>query len=154
VIVFDDWQTYQLDLSRGVERGYWEPHGSQGGGYWTGLKTYIRFDFLEGYDPWLVHLDYVLLTGDDTANAAYTVRWSQLQGSALRNIDFYTSQNQATCLSSGSLIYHWSGVTGGTPPPLGLAGISTVNCRWKFAADNFVWKTAAVTSGAHFVCAE
>ncbi len=29
VLVFDDWQTYQMDLSRGVQRGYWEPQIEQ-----------------------------------------------------------------------------------------------------------------------------
>ncbi len=107
LIAFDDWNTYQIDLSKGVQRGYWDPTVAHTGGTWTGLKYWIRFDFLEGTDPWVVHLDYVKLTGDDTANGSFTVKWSYPEAGRPNSLDFYASQNRNTCLANGQLISHW-----------------------------------------------
>ncbi|HJW29674.1 MAG TPA: hypothetical protein VJ508_10610, partial [Saprospiraceae bacterium] len=56
IIVFDNWNTYQLDLSKGLQLGYWEtdPGQDTGSAHWTGLKYWLRFEFLEGYKPWAV----------------------------------------------------------------------------------------------------
>jgi hypothetical protein len=156
MIVFDEWNTYQLDLSKGVARAYWEPHVHETGGYWTGLKYGFRFDFLEGVDEWNIHLDYVKLTGDDTANASYTVRWSQLEGSDPTAIDFYRSQNPNACLSSGTQIYHWQPATGGSLPPAGpyhiYLPLMIGGGGGSAGPTSFVWNTSAVTPGTHYIC--
>jgi hypothetical protein len=154
LIVFDEWNTYQLDLSKGVTRGYWEPHVQQTGGYWTGLKYALRFDFLEGVDDWNVYLDYVKLTGDDTANASYTVRWSRLEGSTPTTIDFYRSQNPNSCLSSGTHIYRWQPASGEALPPAGPYRIYLPLIMGGNAGGetSFTWNTAAVTPGTYYLC--
>ncbi len=152
LVVFDDWNTYQMDLSKGVARGYWEPSAPETGGYWTGLKYEFRFDFLEGVDPWNIHLDYVTLTGDDTANASYTVRWSKIGGSNPTTIDFYASQNQSSCLSGGSLIYHWQPAA--VIPPAGPYRIylPLISGSGFGGPTSFVWNTATVTPATYYIC--
>ena len=154
LIVFDDWNTYQMDLSQGVARGYWEKEAPQSSSFWTGLKYAFRFDFLEGVDPWAIHLDDVKLTGDDTANGSYVVRWSQATGSTPQFIDFYANSNPATCLSSGKLIYQWRpGKSDNVPPagsnkiylPIVMGGTSST-------PDSFVWNTSSVAAGTYYVC--
>jgi hypothetical protein len=153
LIVLEDWNTYQLDLSKAATRGYWEPHVPETGGYWTGLKYGFRFDFLEGVDNWTIHLDYVKLTSDDTANASYTVRWSQLEGSAPTAIDFYRSQNPDTCLSSGTQIYRWQPTAGGSLPAAGPYRIYfPVMIGGSSGPTSFVWNTSAVTPGTYYLC--
>lgn len=158
IIIFDDWNTYTMDLSKGVERGYWEP-GQQGpsGGYWSGLKYWMRFDFLEGVDPWRVHLDYVKLTGNDEANTNYTINWSQLAGEKITSVDVYRSQNQTACLTSGTPVYHWSTNTQpGQPGPAGSAGpykiFLPVMQRIELAPTSVNWSTATLPNGEYFVC--
>lgn len=152
IIVFDDWNTYQMDLSQGVARGYWDPTTPLTGGYWTGLKYALRFDFLEGVDPWVVHLDDVKLTGDDTANASFTVRWSYPGAGQPTSIDFYRGQNRSTCLTSGSLILHWQPGSISTPPTgpyrVYLPSILASNA----GPNSFVWNTASVTPGTYYIC--
>ncbi len=155
IIVFDDWNTYQMDLSKGVERGYWDSE-PQTGGFWTGFKYAFRFDFLEGVDPWPIHLDDVKLTGDDVANASFAVHWSQVTDAAPKTINFYASQDQTACLRSGTPIYQWQGGGGNLPPtgqykvflPLVTGGTSTGG------PDNFVWNTSTVAPGTYYVCAQ
>jgi len=153
LIVFDEWQTYQLDLSKGTARGYWEPHVPETGGYWTGLKYALRFDLLEGVDNWNIHLDYVKLTGDDRADASYTVRWSKIAGSDPTTIDFYRSQNPNTCLTSGTQIYHWqAGGAGSLPPPGPYRVYLPLLLSSGASPTSFVWNTAAVTPGTYYIC--
>jgi hypothetical protein len=153
LVVLEEWNTYQLDLSKAAARGYWEPHVPETGGYWTGLKYGFRFDFLEGVDDWTIHLDYVKLTGDDTANASYTVHWSQLEGSSPTAIDFYRSSSPNTCLSSGTQIYHWQPGTGGTPPPAGpYRAYLPVIIGGSAGPTSFVWNTSAVAPGTYYIC--
>ena len=158
IIVFDDWNTYTMDLSKGVQNGYWQP-GQQGpsGGYWTGLKYWMRFDFLEGVDPWQVHLDYVRLTGNDEANASYTINWSQLAGEKLTAVDVYRSQDQAACLTTGTPLYHWSTIAQpGQSEPAGSAGPFKVFLpsvqRIEVAPTSVNWNTATMPNGEYFVC--
>ena len=154
IVVFDDWNTYQIDLSQGVARGYWDPTTPLTGGYWTGLKYALRFDLIEGVDPWVIHIDDVKLTGDDIANASFTVRWSYPGDGVPSSIDFYASQNRNTCLTSGSLIHHWQAGRASLPPagpywvylPLILsAGAS--------GPGYFVWDTASVAPAKYYICA-
>ena len=153
LIVFDRWNTYQMDLSKGVARGYWEPHVSETGGYWTGLKYAFRFDFLEGVDHWNVHLDYVKLTGDDMANTSYMVRWSKTEGSDPIMIDIYAGQNRSTCLSNGSQIYHWPTVVDEPLLPIGPYRIHLpVILASNPVPTNFVWNTTAVPPGTYYLC--
>jgi hypothetical protein len=154
-VIFDDWNIYQLDLSQGLMRGYWEPQVAQPGGYWSGIKTAIRFDILEGVDPWVIHLDYVKLTGDDTANASYQVKWSSLTASQPKTIDFYRSTNRSTCLTSGTKFYTWSaGSTSPLPPP-GPRRIylPLILIPGSGGAGYFVWDTSAVEPGTYAICA-
>ncbi len=157
IIVFDDWNTYTIDLSKGEQRGYWESAETQTGGYWTGGKKWIRFDFLEGVDPWMVHLTDVKLTGDDEANASYTIRWSQLAGEKLTSVNVFASQNQAACLTSGDLIYRWA--INGQPGSTGTAGAAgtykiflPLIQRIEVAPTSITWTTANVPAGKYFVC--
>jgi hypothetical protein len=158
VIIFDDWNTYQLDLSQGTARGYWEPGAPQSGSYWMGLKSAIRFDFLEGVDPWTVHLDYVKLTGDDVANGSYVVRWAQLTGSTPNTIDVYASTDRNACLKSTTPIYHWTGDNSGGQPADGpykvfLPLIMGGSGGGSGSADSFTWNTAGVAAGTYYLCA-
>lgn len=151
IVVFDDWNTYQMDLSRGVERGYWEPEVFESGGYWTGIKYWLRFDFLEGMDPWTIHLDDVRLTGDDTANASFTIRWSYLSAQPT-TIDFYASQNRAACLN-GTPIYQWTSTGPPPPPPAGPYRVFLPLIRGGSDASAFTWNTSTVSAGKYYVCA-
>ncbi len=157
IIEFDDWNTYQMDLSQGIARGYWDPTTPLTGGYWTGLKYALRFDFLEGVDPWMVHLADVKLTGDDVANASFTVRWSYPGAGTPASIDFYASQNRNTCLASGSLILHWQASGTGTQlPPAGpyRAYLPLIfGPTFSSGPDNFVWNTTAVAAAKYYICA-
>jgi hypothetical protein len=155
VIIFDDWNTYQMDLSQGVARGYWEPEAPQSGSHWTGLKSAFRFDFLEGVDPWTVHLDDVKLTGDDVANASYVVRWSQLAGGAPKTIDVYAGSSQSTCLQNGAHIYHWQDGGSVTPPPGGPYSVFLPLLQGGGgggSATTFTWNTSAVAAGTYYLC--
>ena len=156
IVIFDDWNTYQMDLSQGRARGYWEPQVIQPGGYWTGLKTAFRFDLLEGVDPWVVHLDDVKLTGDDTANASYQVKWSVLSSAGPTTIDFYRSTDRSTCLTSGTWFHQWTSDTTPPPPPPGLRYHIYLPLIFKpdsSGANSFVWSTADVPAGTYYVCA-
>ncbi|MGH2592574.1 MAG: hypothetical protein ACRDGG_03590 [Anaerolineae bacterium] len=154
LIAFDDWNTYQMDLSQGQARGYWEPDQPQTGGYWIGFKTWLRFDFLEGIDPWTIHLDDVKLTGGDTADASFTVRWSLPGGRVPARINFYAHQNPAAC-GSGSPIFTWPPLPA---PPLPITGtnliyLPLVQLNNDPAGDSFNWNTSGVPAGAYTVCA-
>jgi hypothetical protein len=150
IIVFDDWNTYQMDLSKGVERGYWEPETFETGGYWTGLKYWLRFDFLEGMDPWTIHLDDVKLTGDDTADASFTVRWSDLSAKPT-TIDIYASQNRATCLS-GTHIYQRPSTGAPLPPAPGPFRVFLPLIAGENDDSSFTWNTSVVSAGVYYVC--
>jgi hypothetical protein len=123
------------------------------------LKYWIRFDFLEGVDPWVVHLDYVKLTGDDTANGSFTVKWSYPEAGKPNSLDFYASQNRSTCLANGSLINHWQGGSSELQQPLAgpyFVYLPTVTISTPVSSsglDRFVWNTAAVSSGKYYICA-
>jgi len=150
LIAFDDWNTYQMDLSQGQARGYWEPDQPQTGGYWTGFKTWLRFDFLEGIDPWTIHLDDVKLTGDDTADASFTVRWSLPGGRVPTRINFY-----AQACGSGSPIFTWPPPPAPPSPITGtnLIYLPLVQLNYDPASDSFNWNTSGVPAGAYIVCA-
>lgn len=154
IIVFDDWNTYPMDLSQGQQRGYWEPDAGipQTGGYWTGLKTWVRFDFLEGVDPWTVHLDEVKLTGDDTADASYTVRWSLRGSGRPTSINFYAHPNPASC-GSGSVIFTWPPTPISPPPITGMNLIYLPIVQRDPLSGSFSWNTSGVAPGAYYVCA-
>jgi hypothetical protein len=155
IVIFDDWNTYQMDLSQGVPRGYWEPQIVQPGGYWTGFKTAFRFDMVEGVDPWVFHLDDVKLTGDDTADASYQVNWTVLSDNQPTKIDFYASTNRSACLTSGESIGTWT--AGGNPPPPPPGGYRIyvpLIVGGKVGGDtSFVWPTAGETPGTYAICA-
>jgi hypothetical protein len=159
IIIFDDWNTYTMDLSKGVQQGYWEP-GQQGasGGYWSGLKYWMRFDFLEGVDPWQVHLDYIKLTGNDEASTTYAINWTQLEGEKLSSVDVYRSQNQAACLTSGTALYHYaaSAQAGQPEPDAGSAGSYKIFLpilqRHEMAPTSINWNTATISNGEYFIC--
>ena len=156
LIAFDDWNTYQIDLSKGVQRGYWDPTVAHTGGTWTGLKYWIRFDFLEGTDPWVVHLDYVKLTGDNTANGSFTVKWSYPEAGRPNSLDFYAGQNRNTCLANGQLISHWQAGSSGVQQPLTgpyFVYLPAMSSPTSSSLDSFVWNTAAVSSGTYYICA-
>lgn len=158
IVIFDDWNTYQMDLSQGVARGYWEPQAAQAGGYWTGFKTAFRFDMLEGVDPWVFHLDDVKLTGDDTANASYQVKWSVFSDAQLKTIDFYRSTSRSNCLTSGVKFYTWS-AGGDTQPPPPPPGPYRIYLPLILMSDNgggngsYVWDTSGVPPGTYAICA-
>ena len=157
IIVFDDWNTYQMDLSKGLQKGYWETDPGQQGGnaYWTGLKYFIRFDFLEGYQPWTFHLDDVKLTGNDQANTSFTVQWKPLESGAPTQVDFYANTNPAQCGYSGSPISRWPASGQTAPPPLGYTVyLPAIFSNYPSSSDyRQVWNTAQVASGSYFVCA-
>jgi hypothetical protein len=157
IIVFDDWNTYQMDLSKGLQRGYWEPDpGTQSSNtYWTGLKYYIRFDFLEGYMPWTVHLDDVKLTGNDQANTSFSVRWKLLESGAPTRVDFYANTNPAQCGYSGSPFSTWSAGSQAPPPRLAYAVyLPLIVSNYPLAGPlGQFWDTSHVANGAYFVCA-
>lgn len=155
IIVFNDWNTYQVDLSKGVSRGYWDSE-PQTGGFWTGFKYAFRLDFLEGVDPWPIHLSDVKLTGDDVANASFVVRWSQITDATPKTVNFYASQDQTACLHSGTPIYQWQAGGTGNPPPVGQYKVflPRVTGGAYTGSDNFVWNTSTVAPGAYYVCAQ
>jgi hypothetical protein len=147
-----------MDLSQGIARGYWDPTTPLTGGYWTDLKYALRLDFLEGVDPWVIHLDDVKLTGDDVANTSFTVRWSYPGDGTPNSIDFYYSQNRNTCLTNGSFILRWQASSGGTPlPPAGpyRAYLPTILTSGAASGPgNFVWNTASpLPAGKYYICA-
>jgi hypothetical protein len=157
IIVFDDWNTYQMDLSKGLQQGYWENDPGQQGGsaYWTGLKYWIRFDFLEGYQPWTVHLDDVKLTGNDQATTGFNVRWTLLESGVPTQVDFYANTNPAQCGYSGSPISRWP-VGGQTVPPLSKAHtvyLPTILSNYSVRNYRQLWDTSQVAAGSYFVCA-
>ena len=157
IVIFDDWNTYQMDLSQGKARGYWEPQVAQPGGYWTGTKAAFRFDILEGVDPWTFHLDDVKLTGDDTANASYQVKWSVLSSVEPTTIDFYRSTNRSTCLTSGTWFHQWTLGTTPPPPPPGYDYLIYLPLIFKpgsSSLNSFVWDTSGVSAGTYYVCAK
>ncbi|HEY4689896.1 MAG TPA: hypothetical protein VIK33_11320, partial [Anaerolineae bacterium] len=154
IIVFDDWNTYQIDLSKGLQKSYWESDAGvyQTGGYWTGQKWWLRFDFLEGVDPWTIHLDDVKLTGDNTADASYVVQWSLAAGSQPTSITWYAHTNSGQC-GTGSPIYTWPPPP--PPPPPGSERVYLPLVQRSGAAGNtaFVWNTSGVSAGSYYVCA-
>jgi hypothetical protein len=153
LIVFDDWNTYSIDLAQAARRGQWEPQTLQTGSYWTGFKTAFRFDFLEGVDPWVIHLDDVKLTGDDRAGDSYVVGWSRLGAGVSQSIEFYADPDPAKCLTHGILIYKW--LAAGQPPAGGAYRLFLPLIRQAAAgsASRFVWDTSRVSAGRYFLCA-
>jgi hypothetical protein len=75
IIIWEGWNTYSLDLSE----GYLDDAAPGPGPGWTGTKTGLRFDFMEaGTNDFDIHVDYVLLTADPTAQAGgtYDIEWT------------------------------------------------------------------------------
>jgi len=81
-VVYEGWHTYSYDL----ETVPLEP-GSLG---WNGSPTTLRFDPLEFPIPTDLHLDYILLTGDETVNRGdlFPVYY-QVDSSNPVNLSFY-----------------------------------------------------------------
>jgi len=79
-ILFEDWQTYSVDLSRPDILESSDPYPSQKGWYNPGQgiysHTHLRIDPLETSSPTNFHVDYVLLTTDDRADTSFNIRWS------------------------------------------------------------------------------
>jgi hypothetical protein len=73
LIIWEGWNTYTVDLSQ----GYLDDAQPGPGPGWTGTKTGLRFDFLEGQSPSDIHVDEVLLTADPTAQSgsSYAIEW-------------------------------------------------------------------------------
>jgi hypothetical protein len=156
IIVFDGWNTYQMDLSKGLQQGYWEtdPGQQTSNTYWTGSKYYMRFDFLEGYEPWTFHLDDVKLTGNDQANTSFAVQWKPIESGTPTQVDFYANSNPAQC-GSGTPFSSWS-AGGQPPPPLLRYTIYLPTILSNYPSANVyrqLWDTSQVAAGSYFVCA-
>jgi len=69
VVIYEGWRTYTLDLQtasiESISRYHWTD------GQWT----WFRFDVDEMPSTMRFHLDYVKLTANDEADAAFNIRW-------------------------------------------------------------------------------
>ncbi len=75
IVIWEGWNTYSLDLSK----GYLDDAAPGPGPGWTGTKTGLRFDFMEAeVNEFNIHVDYVMLTADPTAQAGgtYDIKWT------------------------------------------------------------------------------
>jgi hypothetical protein len=93
VVIWEGWNTYELDLSQGYLDDRRPGPASLG---WRGTKAGLRFDPLEGSRPFTLHLDWVRLTADPTVRAGsrYAITWSMPAGDRPRTITLHTDRDR------------------------------------------------------------
>jgi hypothetical protein len=79
VVIWEGWNTYQLDLAE----GHLDDDSSGPGPGWSGRKTGLRFDPVEGTRPTDFSVDWVKLTAEPSAaaGAGYEIAWTLRTGS-------------------------------------------------------------------------
>jgi hypothetical protein len=79
VVIWEGWNTSQLDLAE----GHLDDDRAGPGAGWSGRKTGLRFDPVEGTLPTAFSLDWVKLTAEPSARAgeAYEIAWTLRAGS-------------------------------------------------------------------------
>lgn len=116
VIIWEGWNTYTVDLSQ----GYLDDGAPGPGPGWTGTKTGLRFDFMEaGINDFDIHVDYVLLTADPTAQAGgtYDIEWTLQASDRPMTITLKYDDDQNPDNFVDTIAVLAPGTGGGTPPP-------------------------------------
>lgn len=149
IVVYEGWQVYSLDLSKVAL----EPSLGPG---WSGYQRVLRLDPVEVPNPMSIHLDYVMLTGDE-----------QVQRGSLFPVMYQISENTGVTIN---LYYdtnknHLDGktimVTSAPSPPLVspfkvyLPFVSKLtNDLPHLSGIMVIWDTTQVEPGAYYLCAE
>jgi hypothetical protein len=78
IIIWDLWETYEMDLAE----GYLDDEIPGLGSGWRGTKTVLEFDPLEGTRPFGFQVDWVSLTAapEALAGGSYPLEWTVLHG--------------------------------------------------------------------------
>jgi hypothetical protein len=152
MIIYEGWHVYSIDLSRAPLEG---PPNSLGPG-WTGSPTVLRMDPHEMPNPATFHVDYVLLTGDETVKTGtpFSIVYSTTPASGV-NVTFYydtdtnaangrtpMGQYTATAPQATTRVFAPLVVKDGTP--------SEIN---PMTGASWTWNTA-VSPGTYYVSAD
>lgn len=164
-VLFEDWQTYNVDLSRPdiLES---DPYPSQKGWYNPGQGIYsqahLRIDPLETSSPTNFHVDYLLLTADDRADTSFNIRWS-VTDADVEDYVTTTLYYDIDTLWNGNENFIAQVTPGSEPPsppsgqykvylPLVMKGYSDPPVQEQ--AYLYSWDTSSVPAGTYHIWAE
>ncbi len=157
VIIWEGWNTYTVDLSQ----GYLDDENPGPGPGWTGTKTGLRFDFMEaGVNKFNIHVDYVMLTADPTAQAGdtYDIKWT-LQASdrpVTITLKYDSDQNPDNGFA-GTIATLSPGHGGSSPtgPYFVYLPLITKNCDPNMSvANTYRWSVPSSLSSSYYIYAE
>jgi len=156
IIIWEGWNSYTVDLSQ----GYLDDEAPGPGGGWAGTIYGLRFDFLEGTNPFNFHVDWVLLTADPTAQAGstYDIQWTIQASERPMTITLkYDSDQNPNNGFAGNIATLTPGGSGTPPSGSYLIYLPLVTRNYDSTAptqDSYRWSVPLGLSGSYYIYAE
>lgn len=148
IIVYEGWQTYTLDLAQAALE--------YGPAWTTGSWTTFRLDPHEVAASRTFHLDYVLLTANDQADAYFNIAWSVTDRDIDDSFTINLYYDSDTDWDNGKTFIAQLPVSPSPPtgPYLVYLPLALKNHPAPTSDYGYSWDTSAVSAGTYYVWVE